>query len=127
MSSSKGKSTKKFSAKKQSNKGREHNPEYVLMLRYGPDTNHLQWCKKMEGVGNLKYGSFAGEVSSLVRGSCYNQGLFSATNFRHHLVNADEVKVPDVHFLLYCTGHTPRELNHDMLDGQSWRDQISIF
>ena len=62
MSSSKGKSTKKFSAKKQSNKGREHNPEYVPMLRYGPDTNHLQWCKKIEGVGNLKYGSFASDV-----------------------------------------------------------------
>ena len=62
MSSSKGKSNKKFSAKKQSKKGREHNPEYVPMLRYGPDTNHLQWCKKIEGVGNLKYGSFASDV-----------------------------------------------------------------
>ena len=62
MSSSKGKSTKKFSAKKQSNKGRDHNPEYVPMLRYGPDTSHLQWCKKIEGVGDLKYGSFASDV-----------------------------------------------------------------
>ena len=60
MSSSKGKN--KFSAKKQSNKGREHNPEHIPLLRYGPDTNHLQWCKKIEGVGNLKYGSFASDV-----------------------------------------------------------------
>ena len=34
------------------------------MLPYSPDSNHLQWCKEIEGVGNLKYGSFASDVAT---------------------------------------------------------------